>query len=362
MHLGKFYPPHHGGIETHVRDLAVRQARTGRVIVIAANAQRRNDRKVIEGVEVVRVARLGTIASMPVCPGLTIAIRKYPTDLVHLHTPNPGAAFSFLRSKHRGKLIVTHHADTLGRKLLRSVADIYVRRVMERASIILTTSQRYLDSSEELAPFREKCRVIPLGIDPVEWEGTRNVASGNGLGQPLILAAGRLVPYKGFDTLIRAMKDVDAKLLIIGTGPQEGALRALAASAGVQHKVEIRGRVSDLQPWFRQASIFVLPSTTRAEAFGIVQLEAMGAGLPVINTNLESGVPEVSVHGQTGFTVPPGNSEALAEALRTLLEREDLRREFGARARARVEAEFTADCMAERTMAVYLDVMSPRES
>lgn len=358
LHLGKFYPPHHGGIETHVRDLAVRQARTGRVTVIAANSERQNERATIEDVDVIRVARVGTIASMPVCPGLTKAIRGCPADLVHLHTPNPGAAFSFLRSGHRGRLIVTHHADTLGRKLLRAVADIYVRRVMERASIVLTTSQRYLDSSEELAPFREKCRVIPLGIDPAGWEGAPGAANSTGSGQPLILAAGRLVAYKGFDVLIRAMKNVDAKLLLIGSGPQERTLRELAAREGVLHKVEMRGRVPDLRPWFRQASVFVLPSTTRAEAFGIVQLEAMAAGLPVINTDLQSGVPEVSVHGETGITVPAGSSEALSDAIKMLLGREDLRRTFGANARARVQTEFTADRMAERTMAVYLETMS----
>jgi glycosyltransferase involved in cell wall biosynthesis len=353
LHLGKFYPPHHGGIETHVRDLAVRQARTCRVTVIAANTGRRNERAVIEGVEVFRVARVGTVASMPVCPGLTNAIRKCPADLVHLHTPNPGAAFSFLRSGHKGKLIITHHADTLGRKVLRSVANIYVQRAMERASVILATSQRYLDSSEELAPFREKCRVIPLGIDPAPQEDTPLAAKGNGLARPLILAVGRLVPYKGFDILIRAMKHVDGRLLLIGSGPQEMALRALAVSEGVQEKVEIRGRVPDLQPCFRQASIFVLPSTTRAEAFGIVQLEAMAAGLPVINTDLESGVPEVSADGETGLTVAPGDAGALAGAMQRLLQEEALREQFGQAARIRVQTEFTADRMTERTMAVY---------
>lgn len=361
LHLGKFYPPHPGGIETHVRDLAERQAKSHPVSVIVANATARHERATLAGVDVVRVARVATIASMPVCPGLTRAIRNQPAELVHLHVPNPGAALAFLRSGHPGKLVITHHADTMGRKALRKLADPPVRRAMERASVIVATSHHYLESSEELADFRGKCRVIPLGIDLDRCHNLTTIArdaeSESGSGMPVILAVGRLVPYKGFDVLIRAMRGIDARLLIVGAGPEEPKLRACAAQENVQQKVEILGRVPDLAGYFRQASLFVLPSVTRAEAFGIAQLEAMAAGLPVVNTDLNSGVPEVSVHGQTGLTVPPGDAEALAAALRTLIERPELRREMGAAGRARVYAEYTADRMAERTAQIYEEVL-----
>src|SRR5579883_1006623 len=133
LHLGKFYPPYNGGMETHLRDLAIRQTGWASVSVVVANASSRNEHCVIEGVRVTRVARVGSIASMPLCPGLTKAIRRSPADLVHIHMPNPGAAFSLLRSGHRGRLVITHHADTMGRKSLRYLSDRYVRKVMERA-------------------------------------------------------------------------------------------------------------------------------------------------------------------------------------------------------------------------------------
>jgi glycosyltransferase involved in cell wall biosynthesis len=292
VHLGKFYPPHNGGMETHLRDLAVRQARIADVSVIVANSRVRSQDEVAEGVHIIRVARVGTIASMPFCPGLTSAIRRCPADLVHIHMPNPSAAFSFLRSRHRGKLIITHHADTLGRKTLRRLSDPYVHQVMERASAIIVTSARYLESSRELVPFREKCRVIPLGVESTDRCENSNTSLIEDLrivsGGPLILAVGRLVPYKGFDLLVRAMKRVNATLLLIGSGPQAEQLDALAKTEGVSQKVRMLGRVADLQPYFQIASIFVLPSTTRAEAFGLVQLEAMAAGLPVVNTNIDS--------------------------------------------------------------------------
>jgi rhamnosyl/mannosyltransferase len=157
------------------------------------------------------------------------------------------------------------------------------------------------------------------------------------------------------------MKQVNATLLLVGDGPQAGPLRALGQQEGVAGKIRMIGRVDDLQPYFQAASLFVLPSITRAEAFGIVQLEAMAAGLPVINTNVNSGVPEVSVHGETGLTVAPEDVNGLAEAIQLLLENHELRCRFGEAARARVIREYTADLMAERTLALYQEVLAKPE-
>lgn len=360
LHIGKFYPPHSGGMETHLRDLAVRQCKTAQVKVIVANSGPHRQSSLVAGVSVTRVARFATIASMPVCPGLLTAIRSAPADIVHIHMPNPGAALAFLLSGHTGKLILTHHADTLGRPTLRRFSDPFVRTLMRRASRIIVTSNRYLDSSLELLPFREKCRVIPLGIDVQSAICNDHVAIeriGQRFGNRLVLAIGRLVPYKGFDILIRAMEHVDARLLLVGTGPQNDALRRLIASKNLEQKVTMLGRVDDIRPFLAASSIFVLPSVTRAEAFGIVQLEAMAAGLPVINTDIDSGVPEVGVDGETAITVPPKNPGALSTAIQLLLRRDDLRAQLGTAARARVGSEFTTDLMAQRTMALYEDVI-----
>ena len=314
----------------------------------------------MDGVSVMRVGRIATIASMPVCPGLPVAIKRSPADLVHIQMPNPGAAMAFLLSGHPGKLVLTHQADTMGRKLLRKLSDPFVLRVMERASRILVTSSRYLSSSQELAAFREKCRIVPLGIDTRQFENA-DPAPAEKLRRQFpngfILAVGRLVPYKGFDVLIRAMKAVEAKLLVIGGGPLHKELLRLATSIGVEEKVIMLGHVEDIRPYFAAASVFALPSVTRAEAIGLVQLEAMAAGLPVVNTNIDSGVPEVSLHGQTGITVPPGDPAALSEAIQMLLDHKDLRDRLGEAAKARVNAKYTADLMAGRTLSVYSEVL-----
>lgn len=358
LHIGKFYPPHQGGMETHLHDLTVRLARLIDVKVVVANDESRTEHSIIKGVDVTRVARITTIASMPVCPGLMGAIRRSPADLVHLHMPNPGAALALLQSGHKGRIIVTHHADTLGRKMLRRLSDPFVHKVMARAAAIIATSGRYLRTSTELAPFRDKCRVIPLGIDVSSLD---SVADGTNKGVvsdlPIILTIGRLVPYKGFDVLIHAMKSINATLIMIGKGPLQEQLCSLVKSEGLTEKVRMLGSVEDLRPYFRAASIFVVPSVTRAEAFGLVQLEAMASSLPVINTDIDSGVPEVSVDCETGLTIPARDVNRLAQAIQFLLDHEDIRRNYGQAARRRVLREYTADLMAERTFELYQDAL-----
>lgn len=348
-------------METHLRDLAVRQSQTVEVKVIVANSAPRHEVSLMDGVNVTRVARVATIASMPVCPGLIDAIRCSPAELVHIHMPNPGAALAFLASRHRGSVIITHHADTIGRQFLRRFSDPFVRALMRRARRIIVTSNRYLNSSPELIPFRDKCRVVPLGIsiqDAVCADSEAISRIRQQFGEQLIVAIGRLVPYKGFDILIRAMKHVDARLLLIGTGPQFESLARIVISENLETKVAMLGRIEDPRTYLAAASIFVLPSVSRAEAFGIVQLEAMAAGLPVINTDINSGVPEVCVDGKTGITVPPSDMAALSEAMRLLLRHEELRAEFGEAAKARVSAEYTADLMAARTLSIYAEVLN----
>jgi len=362
LHLGKFYPPHAGGMETHLHALATRQARSNPVSVIVANHVNSNESTWMEGVSITRVARIGSIASMPVCPSLSAAIRRTPAELVHVHMPNPGAAFALLKSGHPGKIIVTHHADTLGRRVLRRLSDPFVNRVMQRASRIIATSTRYLNSSDELRPYLDKCRIIPLGID-LNSAAISDAALGMNVarefGEKLILSVGRLVSYKGFDVLIRAMRFVDGKLILIGSGPERDALGQLAAAEGVSGKIAMLGKVDDLKPYFASASLFVLPSVTRAEAFGMVQLEAMAAGLPIVNTDIDSAVPEVSIDGKTGITVPPRDVAALASAITVLLKDKELSERFGAAAKARVTEQFGADLMAERTMRLYSELFAP---
>lgn len=263
-------------------------------------------------------------------------------------------------SGHEGKLVITHHADTLGRRHLRLLSDPFVRRVMARAEVITVESERYLNSSEELADFREKCCVIPPGIE-VKQSDSETAATARDIreryGSRIIVSVGRLVPYKGFEYLIQAMREIEATLLIIGSGPLRETLTVAIEKAGVGKKVHLLFDVDDVTPYYEASQMLVLPSISRAEGFGLVQVEAMAASLPVVNTNLDSGVPEVSVHEETGITVPPKDAAALAQAINYLLDNRDVRVRYGVAAKARAQREFAAGRMAERTLKLYQSVL-----
>jgi glycosyltransferase involved in cell wall biosynthesis len=365
VHIGKYYPPHIGGMETHIRNLVsgLGGSEDVRVIVAGDTIRGRVDR--IDGAIITRVPTWGVVASMPVTPTLAWELMKLKPALVHAHVPNPAAAFAIVAARYTGPLVIMHQSDTLGRKLLKRISDPFVNAMMRRADRIIVASQRYLNSSEELAPFKAKCRVIPMGIN-IEKERENIGAECAGVvrehGPRLVLAVGRLVGYKGFIYLLEAMRMVEATLLLVGTGPLDAELKRAAQSYGVSHKVKFLGKVDDLQKYYRASSVFVLPSISRAEAYGLVQLEAMAAGLPVINTDLETGVSEVSIDGVTGITVPPEDANSLARAINVLLDDAAMRQRMGEAGKARAHREFSPGLMIERTVKLYEDVLQERRS
>jgi rhamnosyl/mannosyltransferase len=165
--------------------------------------------------------------------------------------------------------------------------------------------------------------------------------------------------------LIDAMRSIDGHLLIVGEGHLREELEKQARAQQVSAKISFLGEVHnhDIVPYYHAADVFALASIARSEAFGIVQLEAMACGKPVVNTNLDSGVPCVSLAGQTGLTVPPGDSAALAGAINKLLDDAELRNAYGLAARARVEREFDQDVMLDRMVGLYSQLLSlPFES
>jgi glycosyltransferase involved in cell wall biosynthesis len=358
LQVGKFYPPHMGGIETHLEALCGQLASHCDLRVIVASENRAAVDEVPNGVRLSRVPTQLTLAATPLCPGMIAKIRQSGADIVHLHLPNPGAVLAYLASGHRGRLVITYHSDTVRQKVLGALFDPWLQAVLRRAAAIIATSPDYLRTSASLAPHRDRCHVIPYGIALERFEQCDPAAVAvlrRQYGDRLILSVGRLVYYKGFEYLIRAMSEVRGKLLIIGAGPLEAKLRGMTAELGLLEKVVFAGEIQNenVIPYYHASDIFALASIARSEAFGIVQIEAMAAGIPVVNTRLDSGVPFVSLDGETGLTVPPENPAALAAALNRLLDDSALRRSLGERARVRARNEFSIEAMTARMLALY---------
>lgn len=357
LHIGKYYPPHVGGMETHLQHLAQGLREHVDVKIVVANDFLRTDRNWINGVQVTRVASLGEFSSSALTWGLSREIARTDADIVHLHAPNPLAMNAFLRSGHKGRLVITHQADISGRPFLKRLIWPIWRRCMDRASAIIISSNTFAESSEELAPYRDKWHVIPMGIefsflDNVAEQDIQKIRST--FPGSIVLFVGRLVPYKGLQYLIKAMPDIDATLLIIGEGPEEAQLKLLSWS--LAGRVQFLGRVSSLGAYYRAADLFVLPSCETKEAFGLVQLEAMHCGVPVINTGLPTTVPEVSVDGLTGLTVEPRGVTQLHQAISSLLIDREYRAVLGSNAQVRA-AQFTVEAMTKNMLKCYDSVL-----
>ena len=217
-----------------------------------------------------------------------------------------------------------------------------------------------------LSKFKHKCTVIPYGIQIEKFRLTERVkakseAIRKKFKNPIILFVGRLVDYKGIDYLIRAMKKIDATLLIVGKGPEEEKLKNLVNQIGIEKdRIFFIGSVSDedLPAYYYASRLLVLPSVSNNEAFGITQLEAHACSRPVVSTGLPTGVPFANLDGVTGIIVPPRSSDELAKAINRLLKDDRFRQQLGERARERVESQFTSKIMAQKILNVYKKVIS----
>ncbi len=362
LHVGKFYPPHMGGMETHLEALSRELRHSFDLRVIVANDYRHTTEEMLNNVPVTRVPTWLTLASTPLCPAMIARIGNYRGDILHLHLPNPTAVLAYLLSGYRGRLVVTYHSDMVRQRFLGPIFEPLLHWTLRRSSAIIVTSPNYLRSSPVLARHQERCHIIPLGIpiDDFAHSTPQAVAAvRQEFGERLIISVGRLVYYKGFEDLIRAMPRVRGNLLIVGTGPLREKLGALASDLGVADRVFFLGKIDHdrLVASYHAADVFVFASNARSEAFGLAQVEAMAAGLPVVNTSIDSGVPFVSLHEQTGLTVPPGDVDALAAAIQRLLDRRELRMSLGAAASLRAKQEFSLELMTSRTASLYEAIM-----
>jgi rhamnosyl/mannosyltransferase len=230
--------------------------------------------------------------------------------------------------------------------------------------VIMPTSRRYLETSEPLAAHRARCRVVPLGYPLEDYESTpeieRRAADLRARHGDFVLFLGCLRAYKGLEFLLRALAGLPGvQAVIAGEGAQGPALKQMAGALGLGERVHFPGRVSQAEALalLHGAALFVLPACQRSEAFGLCQIEAMACGLPVVSTDLPTGVPEVNQHGVSGLIVPPSDPAALAKAIQELMNDEARRRQFGEAGRRRAREFYRAERMAADVADVYREAL-----
>lgn len=357
LHIYKDYFPVVGGIENHVRLLAESQSALGHKVTVLVTGQTHQSHTAsLNGVNVLYASRIMNLSSAPFSLELFQRTRELRADITHLHSPYPvGELAQYLFGSTRAT-VLTYHSDIVRQKLVGALYTPLLHRILGRAKVVIATSPNYIETSRVLARWKSKCVVVPLGI-PASLQGELSGA----VARAEMLFVGKLRYYKGVNYLLEALTQMPgARLTVVGTGPMEREWKTLATSLGIASRVRWAGEVPDsaLPAHYAACDVFVLPCSERSEAFGIVQLEAMAAGKPVVSCNVQTGVAWVNQNGVTGLVVPPKDPNALAQAILLLLNDAPRRARMGVAGRERFAREFTLDVMVRRVMRVYENALT----
>ena len=282
LQITKFFYPHFGGMEKVVRDINVGLKEKIDMKVLTCQVKGKGNKENIDNVEIFRAASIGVYFSVPISFTFPFLLKKLSNDrdILHFHLPFPLAVMSYLLVRPKGKIVVWWHSDILRPKYLyKLLYKPFLRRFLNKVDKIIVATPLHIKNSDILNDFRDKCEVIPYGIDIEQFNFTNEIKEKaekirGEYGPKIVLFIGRLVYYKGLEYLIQAMKGVDAKVLIIGEGKLQRSLQKLAENLKVGGKVFFLGRVknSDILAYYRVCDIFVLPSIEKTKAFGLVQL------------------------------------------------------------------------------------------
>lgn len=369
VHVYKdYWPPVVGGIERCIHWMAhgVRAIDPSWETTVLVNSRSRETRERADGdVRIVEVGEWGRFASAPLSPAFPAALRKLRADVWHFHVPNPTGDVSWLLARPKGRVVATYHSDVVRQKWAMGVYGPLLRAFLRRCDCVMPTSPPMVDFSPFLSAVRERCTPVPLGLPLARFDRTAEAgarareAKRRFKGRPLVCFVGKLRYYKGVQHLLAAMPMLPgADAILVGSGPMEAELKAEAARLGIDERVHFLGEISDdeMVAWLHASDVFAFPSHLPSEAYGLAQIEAMAAGLPVVCCNLPTGVPWVNVDGETGLVVPPADPKALADAIGELLANANRRMAMGEAAYRRARAEFSVERMCERVLRVYAGV------
>jgi glycosyltransferase involved in cell wall biosynthesis len=371
-----WFEPYVGGVETHVATLSSELVRRGHdVTVLTSRADRDlREREDLHGIHVRRVKTRAVWFRTPIAPATKAVLGSMDADVVHAHSPPPLTSYYAAKASSRRRLpfVITYHCDVEVPSVFGPLVEAVYRNTLEystirRANRIIVTTATYAATSR--AVWRYNPAVIPNAVDPQRYRPENDGSAArarHGIreGESVVLFVGRMVLQKGIENLVEAARSVAyAKFLLVGGGPEIDSLRRLAARLGVAERVIFTGQVSqeDLPSYFAACDVFVLPSVSRLEAFGIVALEAMASGKPVVVSDIP-GVREVITDGKEGLLADPVDPEDLGGKIRILLADDRKRSVMGRAGRETVERNFGVETVVDRIEALYRDLAANRRS
>ena len=370
LHVVKAYYPDVGGIETSARQIAEASAKNGHEITVLCFGEKTENVN-INGVNIYRIKALINVGSASLSWKYFWKYRKLAkeADIIHFHVPNPlgELAFCLLKNK-KAKTLCTYHLDPVKPKAFVLMYRRLLNLFMKKVDVICPTSPHYIISSKVIENFLEKCRTIPLGVDIASFENVsaEKIAEAEKvvekLKHPRILFCGRFAYFKGIPNLLDAMTYLpEYSLIMVGDGKKRQETEEQIDRLNLRDRVVLAGLQTGefYRAFFHVADLFAFPSTW-PESFGIVGLEALASGLPIVTTEIWAGSSYYNEDEKTGFIVPPQDPKALADAIRKILSSPELHKTMSENARKRAD-KFAIEKMPERYEEVYLYLSNKNE-
>jgi rhamnosyl/mannosyltransferase len=368
LQFGKFYPPDIGGIERVMFDITEGlNARDIRCDVLCSNSENRYVEESIGKYRVTRARSYGIRFATSMSPQMAFKLKEMQGDydIIHVHVPDPTATLSLFAVRPRSKVVVHWHNDIVRQKYLLKLFLPFQDWLVRRADAIVTTSPNYIVGSPYLTHHRDKCHVVPIGVEKSSFQVSDKTVSeirkryGD---RRIVFTVGRLSRYKGYQYLIRAARLLSDRYVVLigGAGPLEAELAVQIQREGLGDKVFLLGRIEheDLGCYYEACDLFCLSSITKNEGFGIVQIEAMLFKKPVVSTNIKgSGVTWANLNGETGLVVEPRDPTGLAKAIERICSDRDIYNRFARAGFDRATSEFSKEKMLSAVTGVYETVL-----
>jgi glycosyltransferase involved in cell wall biosynthesis len=377
-HVTATFPPYHGGTGNVCYHNARELARLGHTVHVFTAAHRgapKIERQ--DGFVTHRLHPLVQVGNAPVLPGLLTSLAGF--DIIHLHYPFIlGAELVRLAAYlNRTPLVVTLHNDLVGKGVRSAIFTMYqrlsARLTVQAATLLCTISRDYYEHSRLHSAMPQQSPAVvelPNGVDITRFNPEGETIRARYSLTPddhvvlFVAALDRAHHFKGLDRLFRALTALppNTHLLIVGEGELRSTYAAQAAQLGLDRRVIFAGKVSDelIPVFYRSADVTVFPSSP-PESFGLVLVESLACGTPVIASNIP-GVRTVVDHGGDGLLFKHTSVLALSQALKQLLDDADMRREMGHQGRARVEERYAWESIGARLETFYLQLLGANEA
>jgi glycosyltransferase involved in cell wall biosynthesis len=372
LQFGKFYPPVFGGIENVMYEITTGlNTKSGvKCDVLCSNNNNSFSITKHSSYKIIRTKSYGKYFSTSISPQLITKLSEIQSsyDVISVHFPDPMAAIALFIARPKAKIVIHWHSDIIKQKFLLKLFNPLQSWVVNRADLVLGATKSHINGSDKCAKIKEKSRVIPYPFDSSALkENTNNVLfealQKKFSNKVVIFSIGRLVYYKGFRYLIEAASNLNNNhvILIGGEGILDKELQDQIDSNGLNDKVVLLGGISqkDLSAYYQLCDIFCLPSIFRTEMFGIVQLESMSFGKPVISTKLDrSGVCNVNINGETGVCVEIKNSFQIASAIKEMTQDKYKYERYSSNCVKRVEEVYKKEIIIDKIIDMYNDLLN----